>query len=112
LLEQAPAWTGAVLAYCWEHVLAAAPARGLLLALLVLAALFPRRLLASAAAVPCALVVGALAAYQIVFLATPHGVPFQLDTGAARIAFQLVPAATLALAGALAALFPRLAARR
>jgi hypothetical protein len=110
LVEQAGPWAATVLAHTWEHALAGTSARGLLLALLALAALFPMRLAASAALVPGATVLGALGAYQIVFLATPHGVPFQLDTGGARIVFQLVPAAALALGAALAAVFPVLGA--
>lgn len=112
LLAQAPESAGTLLAYVWKHVLAAPSARLLLLGMLVLAVIFPRRLLRSPAAVPLGCVTAAFLGYQIVFLATPHGVPFQLDTGATRITFQLVPAAVLALAVSLAELFPGATANR
>lgn len=99
---------GTVMEYFVSHTLFAAETSRLLLALFLgLIVCFPRRLLKGEVAVLSLCVVGGLAAYQLVFIATPHSLQWHLDTASSRVTFHLVPAATIGLAAGIARIFAR-----
>jgi 4-amino-4-deoxy-L-arabinose transferase-like glycosyltransferase len=106
-LREVPQRVGILLEHFATHVLWAPGAqRGILLAFLLALLLRPRSWRDPATRVTGGTVVLMLLGYQLVLLLTPHELRWHLDTASTRLAWQVVPAATLGLALVLADLWP------
>ncbi|MGA1606187.1 MAG: hypothetical protein ACO4CT_04330 [Planctomycetota bacterium] len=115
LFAQFQEHAGVVAAYAWREILVA-PATthlvfgGLLVGLLVIV-LVPSRRPRTEFLVPALCTFGALAVYQLVFVATPYEIDKHLPAAAVRVAMHVAPLSVMAQAMLWGDLFPALRSR-
>jgi hypothetical protein len=89
---------GTVVGWFTTEELLSARSRGLCAFAVALGAIHTRRLVPTRALVPLLAMLGALAVYALIFVATPHDLPWHLATAARRTVFHTTPFALLAIA--------------